>query len=117
MRSITPGGCTLAASCAPCSEAAGSFVVTESAFGESEGEDKNPESADADGPARRFFCVVAGELAARNKKKDASQVTRNAKTPNGKQTLLQAAVEVIKAAPPKHNLFFSRRTRCGPVVR
>src|SRR6266436_2259139 len=87
MRSITPGGWTFAASCAPCSEAPGSSVVTHSAFGESEGEDNNGESADRDGPARRFFCVIAGELAARNRKNGASQVTRNAKTPNGKQTL------------------------------
>jgi hypothetical protein len=45
-------------------------------------------SADADEPARRFFCVVAGELDARSKKKAATQVRRNARTPNGKQTFL-----------------------------
>jgi hypothetical protein len=45
-------------------------------------------SADADEPARRFFCVAAGELDARRKKKAATQVRRNARTPNGKQTFL-----------------------------
>ena len=93
------------------------MTVTGEASGESKlvYADKRGGSADADGDAPGLFCVVAGELAARNKKKDASQVTRNAKTPNGKQTLLYAAVEVVKAAPPKHNLLFSRRTRYGPV--
>jgi len=51
-------------------------------------EDDGAESADADGPARRFFRVAAGELAAKHSNNAAIQVTRNAKTPNGKQTLL-----------------------------
>ena len=78
------------AACALCGASCGSAGVTDSVFGESESEDRDndPESADADGPARRFFCVVAGELAAKDRKNTAIQVTRNAKTPNGKQTLL-----------------------------
>src|SRR5208282_6849486 len=116
MRSMMACGWALAACGATCWVASCSAVVTDSALGESEGRDNHPESTDADGPARRFFCVVAGELDARDKKNAAIQATRNAKTPNGKQTLLQAAIEVLKAAPPKHNLLFSRRTRCGPVV-
>jgi hypothetical protein len=65
-------------------------VVTNSDFGESKlrDEDKCDASANADGPARRFFCVVAGELDAREKRNTAIPATRNAKTPNGKQTLL-----------------------------
>src|SRR5580692_4623009 len=94
MRSTTAcvwplGGCCAAWGVA-CWLGMGSGTATESAFGESEEEarDKDAGSADADGPARRFFCVVAGELAARDRKNAAIQVTRNAKTPNGKQTLL-----------------------------
>src|SRR5271155_883707 len=90
MRSTTAVGWPLAGACALCGASCGSAGVTDSVFGESEPEDRvdNPESADADGPARRFFCVVAGELAAKDRKNTASQVTRDAKTPNGKQTLL-----------------------------
>jgi len=77
----------------PCREDCGSGVeraVTDGAAGESkwEDEDKGAASADADGPARRFFCVVAGEPDANDKRNSASQALRNAKTPNGKQTLL-----------------------------
>src|SRR5580692_1085277 len=90
MRSMTATGWPFAACCTPCWAACGSVVVTDSALGESEskGRDNHPASADADGPARRFFCVAAGELAAKDRKNAAIQVTRNAKTPNGKQTLL-----------------------------
>src|SRR5271167_3201679 len=89
MRSITATGWPFAACGAPWA-ACGPAVVTDSALGESEleGGDNHPSSADADGPARRYFCVAAGELDAKDRKNAAIQVTRNAKTPNGKQTLL-----------------------------
>ena len=46
-------------------------------------------SRGADAPAKRFLCAKAGELdAANNNRNAASQMTRNAETPNGKQTLL-----------------------------
>src|SRR5271154_125905 len=90
MRSTTAAGWPLAGACALCVASCGSASVTESVFGESKAEsgENDPESADADDPARRFFCVAAGEPAAKDRKYTASQVTRNAKTPNGKQTLL-----------------------------
>jgi hypothetical protein len=63
-------------------------VEGESVTGKSEDGENDSVSAIADEPARRFFCVVAGELDARSKKKAATQVPRNARTPNGKQTFL-----------------------------
>lgn len=63
-------------------------MAAESSLEEWEENEDSPGAADADESARRFLCVAAGELAAKNRSTAAIQVTRNAKTPNDKQTLL-----------------------------
>jgi hypothetical protein len=63
-------------------------VAAESSLEESEEIEDSPRAADADASARRFLRVAAGELAAKKRRTAAIQVTRDAKTPNGKQTLL-----------------------------
>ena len=62
--------------------------MAESSLEESEENEDSPGAADADVSARRFSCVAAGELAAKNRRTAAIQVARHAKNPNGKQTLL-----------------------------
>jgi hypothetical protein len=79
--------------------------------------EKRREPEDGTASARSSSRGAAAETIAKRNTTAIIRVTLAAKTPNGKQTLLYAADEVVKAAPPKPKLFFSRRTRYGPAVR
>jgi len=58
------------------------------------------EEEDGEASARRFPRGAAGDAIAKRNTIAMLRVTRTAKTPNGEQTLLYAADEVVKAAPP-----------------
>ena len=91
-----------------CCEAAPLVVtegrVTEDAAGESKEGVAVEEEEDGEAPVWRS-CCAAGRIAACNSNNAATQIIRPSKTPNGKQTLLCAAVEVLKAAPPNASCF------------
>ena len=59
-----------------------------------------PGSKNRDACALRFVRVAAGHVEASSKTSTAIHKTRASKTSYGKQTLLSAAAENVKAAPP-----------------
>src|SRR4029077_5430868 len=56
-------------------------------------------------PLSRICCAPACKIVAGGSSRAATQVRRPSKTPNGKQTFLCAAVEVLNAAPPNTSWF------------
>ena len=63
-------------------------------------------------PAWEISRGAAADVIAKRTASAISHVTRAAKNANGEQTLLLAADEVVKAAPPKSNCF----SPAGPGV-